>query len=153
MNAADERDAPTAGPDSAARAGAMVRAGARATRMGALRAVIAYLRDMHDLGLPAAPAAAKGSAATRAACARRPTVVEIGRTVSENALRADSMLSVTSSPGQLRLRELIARLRSGTTSYTASVATTDSNGSGRAEEGKYKDDKAKRARFVREIIE
>ena len=39
------------------------------------------------------------------------------------------------------------------TTQTNSVATTDSNGSGSGEERKYKDDKGKRARVIREIVE
>jgi hypothetical protein len=44
----------------------------------------------------------------------------------------------------------MAGLRSGSSSQTLSVATTDSNGS--SEERKYKDDKGKRAMVIREIV-
>jgi hypothetical protein len=53
--------------------------------------------------------------------------------------------------GQLRSPESMAGLRSGTSSKTLSVVTTDSNGS--FEERKFKDDKGKRAMVVREIVE
>jgi hypothetical protein len=45
----------------------------------------------------------------------------------------------------------MSSLRSGTSSQTVSIATSDSGGS--AEERKYKDDKSKRALVVKEIVE
>ena len=64
-----------------------------------------------------------------------------------------SVLSGLSRPdSHLRSSDAILGLRSGSTTQTNSVATTDSTGSN-GEERKFKDDKSKRARVVREIVE
>lgn len=126
---------------------------AREARTRALRSVMAYLRDMHDLGLTqvntlsiyGGPPEGPG-AGTRS---RRPTVVDNGRLPSES-----SIASISSIGGaQLRSPESRNALRSGNSAQTNSVATTDSSGSGGGEERKYKDDKGKRARIMREIVE
>lgn len=114
----------------------------------ALRSVMAYLKDMNDLnqtqnpstGIYGSPIDEGSSSVPRS---RRPTIVD--RNVS------DGSISRSGSSGQLRSEESIAGLRNGSTAQTMSVATTDSNGSG--EERKFKDDKAKRAMVVREIVE
>jgi hypothetical protein len=51
---------------------------------------------------------------------------------------------------QLRSPDTMSGLRSGSSSQTISVMTTDSTF---CEEKKYKDDKGKRAMVVREIVE
>ena len=125
---------------------------AREARTRALRSVMAYLRDMYDLGLTQANTMSIYGGALPDANgyrSRRPTVVETGR--------ADAVLSTygsrPESSAHLRSSEAIMGIRSGTTTQTNSVATTDSTGSGSGEERKYKDDKSKRARIVREIVE
>lgn len=128
----------------------------REARMRALRSVMAYLRDMHDLSLsqgplPPIPPDPPGVRS------RRPTVVENGRVISDGS-SIPSMMSTPSLPSSrpdssAGLRSVDSRigLRSGYTTQTNSVATTDSSGSG--EERKYKDDRAKRSRIIREIVE
>ncbi|GJE86056.1 RhoGEF and LRR domain-containing protein [Phanerochaete sordida] len=127
---------------------------AREARTRALRSVMAYLRDMHDLGLTqvntmsmyGGPPEIPG-AGTRS---RRPTVVDNSRLPSDS-----SIVSLASIGGASQLRSAESRnaLRSGSSAQTNSVATTDSSGSGGGEERKYKDDKGKRARIMREIVE
>ncbi|KAI0348600.1 hypothetical protein BDW22DRAFT_1320258 [Trametopsis cervina] len=128
---------------------------AKESRIRALRSVMAYLKDMHDLGLNQSNAVSVYGAlgdSPQGTRSRRPTVVEMGRVVSEGSLSSISTSSV-SDVSQLRSIESRMGLRSGTTTQTNSVATTDSNGSGGAEERKWKDDKLKRQRVVREIVE
>ncbi|KAI0669959.1 hypothetical protein C8Q78DRAFT_976546 [Trametes maxima] len=136
---------------------------AREARIRALRSVMAYLRDMHDLsrsqtqtlsmyGIASPDSQSSG---TRS---RRPTMVDNGRLPSESSLTSlASTSSPASRPESVNLRSTEGRLamsRSGSTTQTNSVATTDSNGSGGGgEERKYKDDKAKRGRVIREIVE
>ncbi|CCM01936.1 uncharacterized protein FIBRA_04009 [Fibroporia radiculosa] len=121
-------------------------------RVRALRSVMAYLRDMHDLGLTYAnvtPVDPLGGIRSR-----RPTVVE-SRLPSDTSL--GSVVSVSSTPSrpgstaQLRSSESWSGLRTGSTTQTNSVATTDSSGSG--EERKHKDDRGKRSKIIREIVE
>ncbi|KAF7982007.1 hypothetical protein HWV62_30240 [Athelia sp. TMB] len=116
----------------------------------ALRSVMAYLKDMNDLNQTATnPGSMYGSASDEglpgSSRSRRPTIVDSGRGVSESIA---SSMTRSASSDQLRSMESRSKLRSGNTS---SVATTDSGGS--SEERKYKDDKAKRAMVVREIVE
>ncbi|KAG6900152.1 hypothetical protein C0993_002081 [Termitomyces sp. T159_Od127] len=118
----------------------------------ALRSVMAYLKDMNDLGLSQQArtmsmygAAADDVAATRS---RRPTVVDGQREVS---MALSGSTGSSDSNGQLRSNEIIAGLRSGSSAQTLSIATTDSTGSS-YEERKFKDDKGKRAMIVREIV-
>ncbi|TCD71469.1 hypothetical protein EIP91_008849 [Steccherinum ochraceum] len=132
---------------------------AREARQRALRSVMAYLRDMHDLGLSqtnvlsmyGGPAPGVPGDGLRS---RRPTIIETnGRLNSEFSL-SSSTSSMSSRPdSNLRNSEARYGIRSGTSTQTNSVATTDSTGSGSGEERKYKDDKAKRARVIREIVE
>ncbi|KAF9243943.1 hypothetical protein BU15DRAFT_72053 [Melanogaster broomeanus] len=107
----------------------------RETYTRALRSVMAYLKDMNDLSLSqSASLSMYGGSPEESpsiARSRRPTVVE---NRAENTISRAASIS-----GQLRSPESMAGLRSGTTSRTISVATTDSNGS--SEERKYKDDK------------
>ncbi|KAI0963494.1 hypothetical protein AcW1_000556 [Taiwanofungus camphoratus] len=135
---------------------------AKEGRIRALRSVMAYLRDMHDLGLaqmnPLSASAGSADAVGSGLRSRRPTVVDNGRLPSESSL--SSIASVVSRPESsmqfsVHLRSTDSRigLRNSGTTHTNSVATTDSGGSGSGEERKYKDDKAKRARIIREIVE
>ncbi|KAF5368346.1 hypothetical protein D9758_002424 [Tetrapyrgos nigripes] len=117
---------------------------AREAYTRALRSVMAYLKDMNDLGLTqqASSPAYEGSPSMRP---RRPTGVDLSREVSI----ALTTGSGDSSP-HLRSYDQQTGLRSGTSSQTMSVATTDSVGSG--EERKIKDNKAKRASVAKEIL-
>jgi hypothetical protein len=112
----------------------------------ALRSVMAYLRDMHDLSL-SQQAAANGGAEDIQTRSRRPTVVE--REVS-SMTGSSIFTSTTESSSQLRSSESISAMRSGSSTNTMSVATTDSGGS--LEERKFKDDKSKRAMVLKEIV-
>jgi len=127
---------------------------ARDAYMRALRSVMAYLKDMNDLGTvqqgnPLSMYSSTGHDDHHIAVrSRRPTVVEAHR---EPSMASPSTLaSLSDSSGHLRSLDSIAGLRSGSSSQTLSVATTDSNGS--SEERKYKDDKGKRAMVIREIV-
>jgi len=85
---------------------------------------------------------------------RRPTIAEMGRVVSDSSANSSgSLVSPKDSSDQLRSMESIVRLRSLSSSQTASVATSDSGGSAGGEERKFKDDNGKRAMIVREIVE
>lgn len=118
----------------------------------ALRSVMAYLKDMNDLGLSQQArtmslygAASDDVVATRS---RRPTMVDGQREVS---MALSGSTGSSDSTGQLRPNEMIAGLRSGSSAQTLSIATTDSTGSS-YEERKFKDDKGKRTMIVREIV-
>ena len=128
---------------------------AREARIRALRSVMAYLRDMHDLSL--SHTAAAGLELPSGPRSRRPTMVDGGRLPSDSSLSSVSSIppvpSRPESTAQLRSPELRIGSRSGSTTQTNSVATTDSSGSGSGEERKYKNDRAKRARIIREIVE
>jgi hypothetical protein len=126
---------------------------ARDAYMRALRSVMAYLKDMNDLGTAQQgnPFSMYGPSGQDdhhpPVRSRRPTVVEAQR---EPSMASSSTLaSLSDSSGHLRSAESIAGLRSGSSSQTLSVAT-DSSGS--SEERKYKDDKGKRAMVIREIV-
>ncbi|KAG6842500.1 hypothetical protein C0991_000026 [Blastosporella zonata] len=124
---------------------------AREAYMRALRSVMAYLKDMNDLGLSqqANPLSMYGAATDDVTPrSRRPTIVDGQREVS---VALSGSTGSSDSNGQLRSIESIAGLRSGGSTQTLSVATTDSNGSS-SEERKFKDDKGKRAMIVREIV-
>ncbi|EPQ60882.1 hypothetical protein GLOTRDRAFT_53441 [Gloeophyllum trabeum ATCC 11539] len=122
----------------------------------ALRSVMAYLKDMHDLGssqgsilsVYGSPVVDGGSSTVGF---RRPTLVEGGRVTSDGSIASTSSMSSS----QLRSPESSTMLRAGSATQTLSVATTESGGSGQAgeEERKYKDNKGKRGMIVREIIE
>ncbi|KAH9486751.1 Guanine exchange factor for Rac 30 [Psilocybe cubensis] len=124
---------------------------ARDAYMRALRSVMAYLKDMNDLGAfqqQQNMLSMYGSSAQDehlAARSRRPTVVE-----RESSTASSSSTTMVDSTGHLRSSDSIAGLRSGSSSQTLSVATTDSSGS--SEERKFKDDKGKRAMVIREIL-
>ncbi|KAJ7169601.1 hypothetical protein C8R46DRAFT_948810 [Mycena filopes] len=114
----------------------------------ALRSVMAYLKDMNDLGLSQQAAAmgvygANGEE-TLVSRSRRPTLAGIEReaSMSSNGSSLDS--------GQLRSTDSMSGMR-GSSTQTNSVATTDSSGSG-SDERKFKDNKGKRAMVVREIV-
>ncbi|KAF7791913.1 hypothetical protein EIP86_002939 [Pleurotus ostreatoroseus] len=132
---------------------------AREARIRALRSVMAYLRDMYDLGLTQQPNTLSvyggspdpAGGGTRS---RRPTVVDNGRMPSEISISSTS--SSTRSDGSSHLRSAESRMGlrsmgSAQTNSVATVASVDSTGSG--EERKYKDDRSKRARILREIVE
>lgn len=125
---------------------------AREAYMRALRSVMAYLKDMNDLGLSHQPNPMSMYGAADdilVARSRRPTVVDGQREVSM-AFSGSTSSSLLDSTSQLRSLESMAGLRSGGSIQTLSVATTDSSGS--SEERKFKDDKGKRAMVVREIV-
>ncbi|KAJ7225815.1 hypothetical protein GGX14DRAFT_531499 [Mycena pura] len=119
---------------------------AREAYQRALRSVIAYLKDMNDLGLPQ-QASAYGASGDEAPVSRsrRPTGTGLDRdaSVSSNGSSVDSA-------GQLRSMDSTSGIRGGYSTQTNSVATTDSSGSG--DERKFKDDKSKRAMVIREIV-
>ncbi|KAF5377687.1 hypothetical protein D9615_005237 [Tricholomella constricta] len=125
---------------------------AREAYMRALRSVMAYLKDMNDLGLSQQtnPLSMYGAGTDDAVTprSRRPTMIDGQQREVSVALSG----STTSSDSNLQLRsmESMAGLRSGNSAQTLSVATTDSTGS--SEERKFKDDKGKRAMIVREIV-
>nr|GAT49748.1 predicted protein [Mycena chlorophos] len=121
---------------------------AREAYQRALRSVMAYLKDMNDLGASQQAAGmgvygANGDEAL-APRSRRPTGTALEReaSVSSNGSSIDS--------SQLRSLDSLSGVRTGTSTQTNSVATTDSSGSG--DERKFKDDKGKRAMVVREIV-
>lgn len=118
----------------------------------ALRSVMAYLKDMNDLGTiqqSSSPLSMYGSPTTPddypTLRSRRPTVVEPSRELSMTS----SASMVSDMSGQLRPSESTAGLRSGTSSQTLSVVTTDS---GSSDERKFKDDKGKRVKVIQEIV-
>ncbi|KAJ7275319.1 hypothetical protein B0H12DRAFT_1005803 [Mycena haematopus] len=120
---------------------------AREAYQRALRSVMAYLKDMNDLGLSQQAAAmgvygAGGDDALQPR-SRRPTVAGLDReaSVSSNGSSLDSTL---------RSMDSMTGISRGSSTQTNSVATTDSSGSG--DERKFKDDKGKRAMVVREIV-
>ena len=123
---------------------------AREAYMRALRSVMAYLRDMNDLGVSQqnnTTSMFNGSEDVATARPRRATVVD--RDVSL-ALSGTTVVASLESASHLRSSDSIGRKRSGTNSQTLSVATTDSSSS--VEERKFKDDKGKRAMVIREIV-
>ncbi|PCH33605.1 hypothetical protein WOLCODRAFT_22111 [Wolfiporia cocos MD-104 SS10] len=127
---------------------------AREVRLRALRSVMAYLRDMHDLGLSQANIATlEPPSGLRS---RRPTMVE-SRLPSESSISSlsssPSILSRPDSMAQSRFMDSRVVSRAGSTIQTNSVATSDSSGSGNGEERKYKNDRVKRAKIIREIVE
>ena len=113
----------------------------------ALRSVMAYLRDLSDLAPTAAPV-------TSGASTPQPSEVGSQTTSPGTRSRRPTMIGgqeppsdpSTPSTGQLRSVKSSASLRGG----TMSIFTTDS---GNGEDRKYKDDKAKRAHLVHEIVE
>ncbi|KII93334.1 hypothetical protein PLICRDRAFT_99859 [Plicaturopsis crispa FD-325 SS-3] len=130
---------------------------AREAYTRALRSVMAYLKDMNDLGSSQPnPVSMYGSSSDEAVGtgmrSRRPTVVEQNRVTSDGSNASGSgTISRSGSTAQLRSAESMAGLRDGNAANTYSVASTDSNGSG--EDRKFKDDKGKRAMVIREIVE
>lgn len=116
--------------------------------MRALRSVMAYLKDMNDLAMSQQPNPVSmyghpDDPSPIAIRSRRPTMVE---------REPSTVSSSTSDPSSSHLRspESIMALRSGVSSQTLSVATTDSSSS--VEERKYKDNKEKRSKIVQEIV-
>ena len=123
---------------------------ARDAYMRALRSVMAYLKDMNDLSQvqQSNSLSMYGSTADEVPPprSRRPTMVE-----PREGSMGSSGGSTTDCSTQLRSAESIAGMRSGSSSQTLSVVTTDSSGS--QEERKFfKDDKSKRAMVIREIV-
>ncbi|GJJ09745.1 hypothetical protein Clacol_003969 [Clathrus columnatus] len=118
-----------------------------------LRGVMAYLRDMADLSVPTAvagsiPSAMPSSANLATAStesadgrARRPTIAESGRVVSEGSFASSSSGPSPSSqhPDDHRIN----------------TTTADTNGSSKGEEerSKYKEDKLRRVKIIKEIVE
>ncbi|KAF9569751.1 hypothetical protein CPC08DRAFT_623368 [Agrocybe pediades] len=127
---------------------------ARDAYMRALRSVMAYLKDMNDLGTVqqmSNPLSMYGQPEEQSHVrSRRPTVVESQREVSM-ASNGSMSMSLSDSSVHLRSSDVMAGIRSGTSSQTLSMAsTTDSNAS--SEERKFKDDKGKRAMVIKEIV-
>lgn len=124
---------------------------AREAYTRALRSVMAYLKDMNDLGTSQggntisvySGAEESLSSGMRS---RRPTIIE--RTNSDTSAMS-TISRAGSMSAQLRSPDVMSGLRSGTASQTVSVAASD----GSQEERKYKDDKSKRALVVREIVQ
>ena len=116
----------------------------------ALRSVMAYLRDMHDLSQSQLdPLSVYGSSTpeTNSPRSQRPAIVEANRGVSEHST------SITEPDSQLRSADLRGSLRTGADQVTNSTITVDSTGSVEEREKKAKADKGKRLRIVREIVE
>jgi hypothetical protein len=116
---------------------------------------MAYLKDMNDLSLSHQqmnPLSVYGQVPEEImGRPRRPTTVADSLREVSIALSGTTIAhSSGEGSNQLRPAETIAGLRSGTSSQTMSIATTDSNGS--SEERKYKDDKGKRAMVIKEIL-
>ncbi|KAJ3895110.1 hypothetical protein GG344DRAFT_39653 [Lentinula edodes] len=103
---------------------------ARESYTRALRSVMAYLKDMNDLGL----SQSGGASPPEGPRSRRPTMAIDVPGSRENSIALSGSTAVSNSEA----------LR------TLSVATTDSTGSN--EERKIKDDKAKRAMVAKEIL-
>ncbi|KAI3621836.1 grfa protein [Moniliophthora roreri] len=123
---------------------------AREAYTRALRSVMAYLRDMNDLSL-----SQQATQATMYGVSGEPMLSPRPRAyTSAGDSQREVSIAMSSGTGDSasHLREHIhgPRLRSGTSSQTMSVATTDSSGS--TEERKIKDDKGKRAMVVKEIL-
>ena len=122
---------------------------ARDAYMRALRSVMAYLKDMNDLSQAqqSNPLSMYGSSSDEVPHprSRRPTMVD-----TRESSMGSSGGSTTDCSTQLRSAESIAGMRSGSSSQTLSVATTDSTGS--QDERKFKDDRSKRAMVIREIV-
>jgi hypothetical protein len=125
---------------------------AREAYQRALRSVMAYLKDMNDLGLSQQANAmgmyGAGGDEVLMSRSRRPTGVGLDREVSVSS--NGSTLSSADSNSQLRSLDSLTGTRTGSSTQTNSVATTDSSGSN--DERKFKDDKGKRAMVVREIV-
>ncbi|KAF9651906.1 hypothetical protein BDM02DRAFT_3090128 [Thelephora ganbajun] len=116
----------------------------------ALRSVMAYLRDMHDLSQSQLNVLSMYGSSTpdlSSSRSRRPTMVETNRGVSEH-----SILS-TDSGSQSRSADSRGGSRNGTDQSTNSMITVDSTGSAEEKEKQAKPDKVKRLRIVREIVE
>ncbi|KAF7319907.1 DH domain-containing protein [Mycena kentingensis (nom. inval.)] len=123
---------------------------AREAYQRALRSVMAYLKDMNDLGLSQQASnmgvyGANGDEVLQPR-SRRPTGA--GAPLEREASVSSNGSSYESS--QLRSLDSLSGARSVGSTQTNSVATTDSGGSG--DERKFKDDKGKRAMVVREIV-
>lgn len=119
-----------------------------------LRGVMAYLRDLADLSVVNAtavgsiPSAMPSTVNLTSASAstdgtdnrpRRPTIAENGRVISDASTSSALSSSHSEDP----------RIN------TSSTVTTDSSGSGKGEEdrSKYKEDKSRRVKIIKEIVE
>ncbi|KAG8913613.1 hypothetical protein FRC00_001992 [Tulasnella sp. 408] len=128
----------------------------------ALRTLMVYLRDLFDLGgsvpalpsgavpVPSMPPSVPGSSSSSPMPDRRRRPTLVG-----GEAPTDSVFSATFTPPNRGLRSMpsTTSLRGGP---TVSTYTADSGGSGAgggAEERKVKDDKAKRAYLVKEIVD
>ena len=116
----------------------------------ALRSVMAYLRDMHDLSqsqLNVLSVYGPSTPDLNGSRSRRPTMVETNRGVSEHSI------SSVDSSSQLRSPDSRGALRNGADQSTDSTMTVDSTGSIEEKEKQAKADNSKRLRIVREIVE
>ncbi|KAG1834572.1 hypothetical protein EV424DRAFT_1310303 [Suillus variegatus] len=117
----------------------------------ALRSVMAYLKDMNDLGLSQGGNTVSVYSGgeenlSSGMRSRKPTIIE--RTNSDTSAMS-TISRAGSMSAQLRSPDTMSGLRSGTASQTVSVAASDCS----QDERKYKDDKSRRALVVREIVE
>jgi len=124
---------------------------AREGYLRALRSVMAYLKDMHDLGLSQMGEIEPDVSGLRS---RRATGVDGPRDVS---MALSGSTAVDSMNGeQLRNSDTLSGIRNGSSLQTLSVmsgASGESSGSGGSvEERKFKDDKGKRAMIIKEIV-
>ena len=115
----------------------------------ALRSILAYLRDMHDLSQSHNVLSVYGSSTPdlNNSRSRRPIIVEANHGISE-----PSIPSIEPN-GQLRSVDSRGSLRNGADQATNSTITVDSIGSVEEKEKQAKADKGKRLRIVREIVE
>jgi len=116
----------------------------------ALRSIMAYLRDMHDLSQSQLNVLSLYGSSTpdlNSSRSRRPTIVEANRGISEPSI------SSMEPDSQLRSADSRGSLRNGADQTTDSTTTVDSAGSLEEKEKQAKADKGKRLRIVREIVE
>lgn len=127
----------------------------------ALRSVMAYLRDMADLGMSSSShggpmdgsnpstfnLGSTSSQDNEDARSRRPTLVESSRVLSNGSLASNASSGSGFGGTVSRSEERRAN--------TMSVVTTSSSGSGKCDEerSRHKDDKSKRALIIKEIVE
>lgn len=116
----------------------------------ALRSVMAYLRDMHDLSqsqLNVLSVYGPSTPDLNSSRSRRPTLAETSRGASEHSITS------TDSSSQLRSPDSRGALRNGVDQLTNSTIIVDNVESAEEKEKQAKADRAKRLRIVREIVE
>jgi hypothetical protein len=116
----------------------------------ALRSVMAYLRDMHDLSqsqLNVLSVYGPSTPDLNNSRSRRPMTSDGNRGISEH------FISSVDSSSQLRSADTKGASRNGTDQTTTSTIVVDSTGSVEEKEKQAKADRGKRVRIVREIVE